>query len=72
MKILGAVAGKQSLSNKEYVGIGLDLLDKAPFIKMLEDGFTRGDLARLAAETSENATNIGLTGIAQTGIEYFL
>jgi hypothetical protein len=72
VKILGAVAGKQSLSNKEYVGIGLDLLDKAPFIKMLEDGFTRGDLARLAAETSENATNIGLTGIAQTGIEYFL
>ncbi len=110
-KILGAVAGKQSLSNKEYVGIGLDLLDKgmsytqlaglaldalglntndkivtalwtnvigsaptaadkAPFIKMLEDGFSRGELARLAAETGENAANIGLTGIAQFGIEY--
>jgi Ca2+-binding RTX toxin-like protein len=110
-RILGAVVGKQSLTNKEYVGIGLDLLDKgmsysalaalaleavglnsndkivtalwtnviglaptaaekAPFINMLENGFSRGELAKLAAETQENAANIGLVGLAQTGIEY--
>ncbi len=110
-RILGAVVGKQSLTNKEYVGIGLDLLDKgmsysalaalaleavglnsndkivtalwtnviglaptaaekAPFINMLENGFSRGEIAKLAAETQENAANIGLVGLAQTGIEY--
>lgn len=110
-KILGAVAGKQSLTNKEYVGVGLDLLDKgmsysdlaalalqavglttndqivtalwtnvvgsapsvadkAPFIEMLENGFYRGELAKLAAETAQNAVNIDLVGLAQTGIEY--
>jgi hypothetical protein len=110
-KILGAVFGTKSLSNKEYVGLGLDLLDKgmsydnlgglalsaarltskeqivttlftnvvgkaptaadkAPFIKMLDDGMPPGALARLAAETPLNANNINLVGLAQTGIEY--
>jgi hypothetical protein len=111
VKILGAVAGKQSLANKEYVGVGLDLLDKgmsyselgalalkavglttsdqivttlwtnivgsapsaaekAPFIEMLENGFSRGEFVKLAAETPLNSTNIDLVGLAQTGIEY--
>jgi hypothetical protein len=111
VKILGAVAGKQSLANKEYVGVGLDLLDKgmsyselgalalkavglttsdqivttlwtnivgsapsaaekAPFIEMLENGFSRGEFVKLAAETPLNSTNIGLVGLAQTGIDY--
>lgn len=111
VKILGAVFGKPAVSNKEYVGIGLDLLDKgmsydtlaglalnaakattndqivttlwanvvgsapsaedkAPFIKMLEDGMAPGTLARIAADTSLNTTNINLVGLAQTGIEY--
>jgi hypothetical protein len=110
-KILGSVAGRESLTNKEYVGIGLDLLDKgmsysdlaalalqavglntndqivtalwtnvlgsapsatdkAPFVEMLENGFSRGDLAKLAADTAENVANIGLVGLAQTGIEF--
>jgi hypothetical protein len=110
-KILGAVFGKSAVSNKEYVGIGLDLLDKgmsydtlaglalnaakattndqivttlwtnvvglvpstadkAPFIKMLEDGMAPGALAQMAADTSFNTTNINLVGLAQTGIEY--
>lgn len=110
-KILGAVAGKESLSNTKYVGVGLDLLDngmsysdlaalalnafglntsdqivtalwtnivgsapaasdKAPFIEMLENGFSRGELAKLAAETAENALNIDLVGLSQTGIDY--
>jgi hypothetical protein len=111
VKVLGAVFGKSAVANKEYVGIGLYLLDegmsyealaglalgavkattndqiittlwsnvvgsipsasdKAPFIKLLEDGLTPGTLAIMAAETSFNATNINLVGLAQTGIEY--
>ncbi len=110
-KILGAVFGKESVSNKNYVGIGLSFLDagwtydnlaglaldaagaktndqivsllwtnvigtkptavdKAPFIKLLENGMTAGALAHLASDTSFNATNINLVGLAQTGIEY--
>jgi hypothetical protein len=110
-KILGAVFGKESISNKSYVGIGLHFLDagwtydnlaslaldaagaktndqivsllwknvigttattndKAPYIAMLENGMTSGALAHLAADTAFNTTNINLTGLALTGIEY--
>jgi hypothetical protein len=110
-KILGAVFGKASIANKEYVGIGLDLLDsgmsyealaglalsaaqattndqivtrlwtnivgsdptandKAPFIKMLEDGVSAGALTQMAADSSFNTDNINLVGLAQTGIEF--
>ncbi len=111
LKILGAVFGKESVSNKSYVGIGLSYLDagwtydnlaglaldaagaktndqivsllwtnvigtkptaadKQPFIALLENGMTAGALARLAADSSFNTTNINLVGLAQTGIEY--
>jgi RTX calcium-binding nonapeptide repeat (4 copies) len=110
-KILGAVFGKESISNKSYVGIGLHFLDagwtydnlaalaldaagaktndqivsllwknviqttattndKAPYIAMLENGMTPGALAHLAADTAFNTTNINLTGLTLTGIEY--
>jgi hypothetical protein len=110
-KVIGAVAGPKYLSNKEYVGIGLHLLDngmeysdlaafalqafgldshddivttlwsnvigsppsideKAPFLKMLEDGLSSGELARLASETDENANNIGLVGLMQNGLDF--
>jgi hypothetical protein len=110
-KILGAVFGKQAVTNKSYVGIGLHFLDsgwtydnlagvaldaagaktndqivsllwtnvigtkptsadKQPFIALLENGMSAGALAHLAADTSFNATNINLVGLAQTGIEY--
>lgn len=110
-KILGAVFGKESVNNKNYVGIGLNFLDsgwtydnlaglalgaagaktndqivsllwtnvigtkpteadKQPFIALLENGMTAGALARLAADTTFNTTNINLVGLAQTGIEY--
>ena len=110
-KVLGAVFGKAAVTNKEYVGIGLNLLDsgmsysglaamaisasgaadadaiveklytnvigtkpttaeKAPFVQMLNGGMSSGDLVVLAADTSFNQTNIGLTGLATTGIEY--
>lgn len=110
-KLLGAVFGKDSLTNKQYVGIGLSLLDagmstttlaslaveaanlktndqivstlwknvfgttasnsdKAPYVKLLDDGMSPGALAWLAADTTFNKVNINLVGLAQTGIEY--
>jgi Ca2+-binding RTX toxin-like protein len=52
------------------IGAPASNLDKAPFVKMLEDGMKVGDLATLAAETSFNAANINLVGLALTGIEF--
>lgn len=48
VKILGAVFGKTAASNKEYVGIGLDLLDK---------GMSYGTLAGLALNAAKATTN---------------
>lgn len=42
-------------------------IGKAPFIEILENGSSSGELSKLSAET---AANIGLVGLAQTGIEY--
>lgn len=113
VKIIGAVFGKATIANGEWVGIGIgiDLLDKgmsydalaglalnaaklttndqivttlwtnvvgsaptaadkAPFIKMLEDGMTPGALAHMAAETTLNVANVDLVGLAQTGVVY--
>jgi len=44
--------------------------DKAPYIKLLDDGMSAGTLAWLAADTTFNKININLVGLAQTGIEY--
>lgn len=114
-KILGAVFGKDSLMNKGYVGIGLELLDggmsyndlmkmaidtrlgenatneavinllytnvvgvqpseneMAYFLGLLDSGaYTVASLGVLAAETTHNADNINLVGLAFTGIEFF-
>ncbi|MDP2815494.1 MAG: hypothetical protein Q8O19_02315 [Rectinemataceae bacterium] len=113
-KILGAVFGTASVSNKEYVGIGLNLLDNGMnysdlmllalnarlgasfsssdevnllyqnlvgvlpsiadlnyFVGTISSGqFTQSSLAVMAADLDLNATNINLTGLAQTGIEF--
>ena len=110
-KLLGAVFGASSLSNKQYVGIGLQLLDSGtsykdlaamamnvagksaptevvtqlwsnvirttptaadiqPFVDMLANGTSIGDLVVLAADTSLNQTNINLVGLQSSGIEY--
>jgi subtilisin-like proprotein convertase family protein len=55
---------------RNVVGFNPSEADKAPFVKMLADGMKAGDLVALAADTSFNTTNIGLTGLIQTGIEY--
>ena len=47
-KILGAVFGKQSLTNKSYVGIGLHFLDA---------GWTYDNLAALALDAAGAKTN---------------
>jgi hypothetical protein len=52
------------------IGSPASPLDKAPFVKMLNDGMKAGDLVVLAAETTFNTSNINLVGLALTGIEY--
>lgn len=113
-KILGAVFGKDSIANKEYVGIGLGLLDdgmsysnlmelainaklgananytdivnllytnvvgNAPlvsdlnyFVGLLQNNiYTEASLGMLAADTTLNAGNINLIGLAATGLEF--
>lgn len=110
-KVIGVVFGKDKVANKEYMGIGLDLLDsgmnyialgalalnaaglttpdqivsalwtnlfgtapsdiqKVPFVQLLQQGMSPGELARIAAETTTNATNIDLVGLGKVGIDY--
>ncbi len=113
-KLLGAVAGKDAVSNQQYVGIGLSALDSgtsnealmqlaldtvlgsnfsnadlvnllfnnlagalpsandlATFTGLIDNGtYTPVSLAIAAADHDLNTTNIGLVGLATTGIEY--
>jgi Ca2+-binding RTX toxin-like protein len=115
-KILGAVFGAESIANPEYVGIGLQELDRgmsfstlsqlaisarlgsnasyqeiigllysnivglepsneeiAPYIELLDNGtLTVGDLGMLAADTTQNTTNINLVGLAAMGLEFLV
>ncbi len=44
----------------------------APIVALLDGGMTVGALTVLAADLDLNTNNIGLVGLAQTGIEYSL
>lgn len=55
---------------RNVVGTIASESDKAPYIKMLADGYRPGDLVVLAGDFSLNLTKIGLMGLAQTGIEF--
>jgi serralysin len=52
------------------IGFAPTEANKAPYIAMLQNGMSYGALAHLAADTVFNTTNINLTGLAQTGLEY--
>ncbi len=110
-KLIGAVFGAESVSNANFVGIGLSELDKGtsyedlaalaigaaganspeqtvallwnnvvgspasteqaqPFIDMLNNDTSTGELGMLAAETSINQANIDLVGLKESGIVY--
>jgi Ca2+-binding RTX toxin-like protein len=55
---------------RNVVGFEASAETKAPFIKMLQDGLKPGDFVVMAADHLLNTTNIGLVGLAQTGIEF--
>ena len=55
---------------RNVVGSGPTEAEKAPFIAMLANGTKPGDLVVLAADTGLNTANIGLVGLAQTGLEF--
>ena len=52
------------------IGSKPSIADKAPFIALLENGMTPGELVHLAADTIFNTNNINLVGLSQTGIEF--
>ncbi|MFM9992476.1 MAG: hypothetical protein ACKVOY_13685 [Burkholderiaceae bacterium] len=58
-KILGAVLGKQSLTNKSYVGIGLSYLDA---------GWSYGNLASLALDAAGAKTNDQIVSLLWTNV----
>jgi len=58
-KILGAVLGKQSLTNKSYVGIGLSYLDA---------GWTYDNLASLALDAAGAKTNDQIVSLLWTNV----
>jgi hypothetical protein len=58
-KILGAVFGKESLSNKNYVGIGLNFLDA---------GWTYDNLAGLALDAAGAKTNDQIVSLLWTNV----
>lgn len=60
-KVLGAVFGKDSVSNEEYVGIGLNLLD---------NGMSYGDLMKLAidARLGANASHSDVVDLLYTNV----
>jgi len=58
-KILGAVFGKESLNNKNYVGIGLHFLDA---------GWTYDNLAALALDASGAKTNDQVVSLLWTNV----
>jgi Ca2+-binding RTX toxin-like protein len=55
---------------RNLVGSEASPENKAPYIKMLQDGLKPGDFAVMAADTLLNTTNIGFVGLAQTGLEF--
>ena len=58
-KILGAVFGKESVSNKSYVGIGL---------KFLDTGWTYDNLAALALDAAGAKTNDQIVSLLWTNV----
>ena len=58
-KILGAVFGKDSLTNKQYVGIGLHFLDA---------GWTYDNLAGLALDAAGAKTNDQIVSLLWTNV----
>lgn len=51
-------------------GHGPSAAEAAPFVAMLDHGMSAGALAALAADHPLNAINIGLVGLAATGLAY--
>lgn len=48
----------------------IDPVNESRYVGLLAGGMTVGALAVVAADSAENAANIGLVGLAATGIEY--
>lgn len=73
-----AILATQNTSNQNIVNllwtnvVGSEPTDEQakPYINMLDNGMSIGELGVLAAETTLNQTNINLVGLSATGVEY--
>lgn len=72
LKAVGANNNDSIVSNiwRNVVGFDANADQKAPYIKMLDDGMKAGDLVVMASILSLNTIKINLTGLAQSGLEY--
>ena len=52
------------------VGSPASAAQAQPYVAMLNNGMSSGDLVVLAADTAINQANIGLVGLEQTGVAY--
>lgn len=72
LKAVGLASKDAIVSTLWYnvLGFTASAEQKAPYIKLLNDGMNAGDLVVLAADTIFNTSKINLVGLAQTGLEY--
>lgn len=72
LEAAGAVTHPQivELLWTNVVGFAPSVDQAAPFVQMLDEGMTAGDLAVLAAETDLNLANIDFVGLQQNGLDF--
>jgi Ca2+-binding RTX toxin-like protein len=55
---------------QNIVGEAVPASEQAAYVKLLDEGMFKGDLAALAADQQMNADNIGLVGLSDTGLNF--
>lgn len=72
LKAVGANTNDSIVSTlwRNVVGFEANPDQKAPYVKMLDEGMKAGDLVVMAGDLALNTIKINLTGLAQSGLEY--
>ena len=72
LKAVGANTNDLIVSTlwRNVVGFEANSDQKAPYVKMLDEGMKAGDLVVMASDLSLNTIKINLTGLTQSGLEY--
>ena len=72
LKAVGANTNDLIVSTlwRNVVGFEANPDQKAPYVKMLDEGMKAGDLVVMASDLSLNTLKINLTGLTHSGLEY--